>query len=139
MRGDLIRGQYLLRGSAIAGEATAVGSESCDQRLALLWHRQLCHRSETEMRDRDIGMLEAASKDGSGHGMTLRDVYFPTVWGIFLRGGKEAFSTIAAWRTRVKGQRRASVDHLRAGKWVGEMHEGCVCYPQYGWHSALPH
>jgi len=54
--------------------------------------------------------------------MTLRDVYFPTVWGVFLRGGKEAFSTIAAWRTRVKGQRRVSVDCLQAGN----VFERCV-------------
>src|SRR3954465_4815238 len=53
--------------------------------------------------------------DRSGHGMTLRDVGFPRVWEVFLRGGKEAFSTIAAWRTRVKGQRRVNVDRPRAG------------------------
>src|SRR3954466_14119086 len=47
--------------------------------------------------------------------MTLRDVSFPTVWGVSLRGSKEAFSTIIAWRTRVKGQRRVSVDCLQAG------------------------
>src|SRR3954470_22452458 len=67
------------------------------------------------MQDKDGGPLNASSEYGSGHGMTLRDVSFPTVWGVFLRGGKEAFSTIAAWRTRVKGQRRVSVDRLRAG------------------------
>jgi len=74
------------------------------------------------MRDRDGGPLRASSLDGSGHGMTLRDVSFPTVWGVFLRGGKEAFSTIAAWRTRVKGQRRVSVDRLQAGN----VFERCV-------------
>src|SRR4051812_21382064 len=79
MKGDFIRGQYLLRGSAISGEVTAVGSESCDHHLALLWHRQLGHRSKTEKRDRDGGPLRASSQDGSGHGMTLRDVSFLTV------------------------------------------------------------
>ena len=79
MRGDLIRGQYLLRGSAVAGKAAAVGSESCDHHLALLWQRQLCHRSETELRGRDRGLLGASSQDGLGHVMTLRNVYFPTV------------------------------------------------------------
>src|SRR3954470_1655084 len=79
MRGDLIRGQYLLRGSAIAEKATAVGSESCVHHHALLWQRQLCQRSETELRDRDRGLLGASSQDGSGHVMTLRDVYFLTV------------------------------------------------------------
>src|SRR4051812_48322076 len=67
------------------------------------------------MRDRDGAPLRASSQDGSGHGMTLRDVSFLTIWGVFLRGSKEAFSTIAAWRTRVKGQRCVSVDRLRAG------------------------
>src|SRR4051812_46706103 len=91
-----------------------IRSESRDHDLSLLWHWKLCHRSETEMRHRDRGPLGVSSQDGSGHVMTLRDVYFPTVWGIFLRGGKEAFSTIASWRTR-KGQRRVSMDHFRAG------------------------
>src|SRR3954468_24729473 len=95
MKGDLVRGQYLLRGSVVLGEATAVGSESCDHHLALLWHRQLGHRSETKMRDRDRGPLGASLQDGSGHVMILRDVSFPTVWGVFLRSGKEAFSIIA--------------------------------------------
>src|SRR3954467_5763986 len=122
MKGNLVHGQYLLRGSAVSGEATAVGAESCDHHLALEWHRQLGHRSETEMRDRDVGPLRASSMDGSGHEMTLRDVSFPTVWGVFLRGGKEAFSTIAAWRTRVKGQRSVSVDRLQAGN----LFERCV-------------
>src|SRR3954468_18803871 len=54
--------------------------------------------------------------------MTLRDVCFPTIWGVFLRGANEAFSTIAAWRTRVKGQRRMSVDRLLAGNGL----ERCV-------------
>src|SRR4051812_26717047 len=36
MKGDLVRGQYLLRGSKVSGEATSVGSESCDHHLALL-------------------------------------------------------------------------------------------------------
>src|SRR3954462_320609 len=115
MKGDLIRGQYVLRGSSISGKDTAVRSESCDHHLALLWHQQLCHRSETEMQDRDRGLLGTSSHNGSRHVMTLRDVYFSTVWGIFLKGGQEAFSTIASWRTRVKRQRRASVDRLRAG------------------------
>ena len=79
MKGDLIRGQYLLRGRAIAGEATAVGSESCDHHLVLLWHRQLGHRSETEMQDRDRGFLGASSQDESAHGMTLKDIYFLTI------------------------------------------------------------
>src|SRR5205809_310910 len=122
MKGDLVRRQYLLRGSAVSGEATAVGAESCDHHLALVRHRQLGRRSETEMWDRDGGPLSASSLDGLGHGMTLRDMSFPTVWGVFLRGGKEAFSTIAAWRTRVKGQRRVSVDRLHAGN----VFERCV-------------
>src|SRR5438045_4111804 len=67
MKGDLVRGQYLLRESAFSGEATSVGSESCDHHLALVWHRQLGHRSETEMWDRDTGPLRASSQDGSGH------------------------------------------------------------------------
>src|SRR3954465_9642701 len=39
MRGDLIRGQYLLRGSAVAGEATAVGPEGWTHLLVFLWRR----------------------------------------------------------------------------------------------------
>src|SRR4051812_13250151 len=54
--------------------------------------------------------------------MTLRDVYFPTVCGIFLRASKKAFSTIATWRMRVNGQRRANVDRLRASNGL----ERCV-------------
>src|SRR3954471_13127790 len=72
IKGDLIRGQYLLRESAISEEAIAVGSESCDHHFTLLWYRQLYHRSKTEMRDGDIGPLGASSQDGSGHGVTLR-------------------------------------------------------------------
>src|SRR4051812_10611376 len=67
MKGDLVHGQYLLRGSAVSGEATAVEAESCDHHLALVRHRQLGHKSETEMRDRDVGPLRASSMDGSGH------------------------------------------------------------------------
>src|SRR5437588_9857807 len=67
MKDDLVRGQYLLRGSAVSGKATAVGAESCDHHLALEWHRQLGHKSETEMRDRDGGPLRASSIAGSGH------------------------------------------------------------------------
>src|SRR3954465_8836074 len=122
MKGDLVRGQYLLRESAVSGEAMAVGAESCDHHLTLVRHRQLGRRNETEMQDRNGGTLNASSEYGSGHGMTLRDVSFPTVWGFSLRGGKEAFSTIAAWRTRVKGQRRVSVDRLQAGN----VFERCV-------------
>src|SRR3954469_24014582 len=65
IKGDLVRGQYLLRGSAVSGEATAVGAESCDHHLVLEWHRHLGHRSETEMRDWDGGPLRASSLDGS--------------------------------------------------------------------------
>src|SRR4051812_1588583 len=36
MRVDLIKGQYLLHGRAIAGEATIAGLESCDHHLAVL-------------------------------------------------------------------------------------------------------
>src|SRR3954468_24424280 len=122
MKDDLVRGQYLLRRSAVSGEATAVGTESCDHHLALVRHRQLGRRSETEMQDREGGLLSASSEYGSGHGMTLRDVSFPTVLGVFLRGGKEPFSTIVAWRTRVKGQRSVSVDRLQAGN----VFERCV-------------
>src|SRR3954466_11563668 len=83
MKGDLVRGQYLLRVSAVSGEAIDVGSESCDHHLALLWHQQLGHRSETEMQVRDRGLLGASSHDGSGHEMTLRHVCFSTIWGVF--------------------------------------------------------
>src|SRR3954470_17776444 len=74
------------------------------------------------MQDRDGGPLSASSEYGSRYVMTLRDVSFPTVCGVFLRGGKEALSTIATWRTRIKGQRRVSVDRLQAGN----VFERCV-------------
>ena len=79
MKGNLVHGQYLFLGSAVSREATAVGSKSYDHHLALLWHRQLCHRRETEMRDRDRGLLGAFSQDGLGHVMILRDIYSSTV------------------------------------------------------------
>ena len=51
MRGSLTGGQYVLQGSAIAGEATAVTSGSRDHDPTLVWPRRLGHRSEEELQD----------------------------------------------------------------------------------------
>src|SRR4051812_42563591 len=48
MRGSLTREQYVLQRSAIAGEATAVASESRDHDPTQVWYRWLGHRSEEE-------------------------------------------------------------------------------------------
>src|SRR3954470_11586639 len=51
MKGSLTGGQYVLQGSVIAGEATAVISGSRDHDPTLLWPRRLGHMSEEELHD----------------------------------------------------------------------------------------
>src|SRR3954466_16181333 len=65
MRGSLTGGQYVLQGSAIAGGAIAVTSESRDHDPTLVWPRQLGHRNEEE--------LQALSKQNlmDGYGGTI--------------------------------------------------------------------
>ena len=141
MRGRLTGGQYVLQGSAIAGKATDVKSESCDHDPTLVWPRRLGHRSEEELQvlckqnlmdeyggtmvrstteleyvHADLwGPFGVASEDGSRYVMALIDDYSRMMWACFLRTDREALSTFVAWKTIVEKQAERKVNCLRAG------------------------
>ena len=141
MRGSLTGGQYVLQGSAIAGEATAVTSGSRDHDPTLVWPRRLGHRSEEELQDlgkqnlmdgyggtmvrptmeleyvhADLwGPFGVALEDGSRYLLTLIDGYSRVMWACFLRTDLEALPTFAAWETEVQKQAGRNPIRLRAG------------------------
>src|SRR5436189_3370791 len=141
MKGSLTGGQYVLQGSAIAGEATAVTSGSRDHDPTLVWPRWLGHRSEEELQDlgeqnlmdgyggitvrltmgfeyvhADLwGPFGVALEDGSRYLLTLIDGYSRVMWACFLRTDLEALPTFAAWETEVQKQAERNPIRLRAG------------------------
>src|SRR3954462_1863865 len=141
MRGSLTGGQYVLHGSAIAGEATAVTSESRDHDPTLVWPRRFGQRSEDELQalgkqnlmdgyggttvlptmeleyvHADLwGPFGVALEDGSRYVMTLIDDYSRVMWACFLRTDREALPTFVAWKTMVEKQAGRNLSRLRAG------------------------